>query len=554
MVTATQTTAFFQEPEQMGIPAATAAQLALEGMDTVESLADFDTETLAQLASNLRRPGGRVPDPDPGAAPGATIPTPAFVFGAKSQKRLSVMCDLMRYYQATGRPATVTNIRWNPYGINFEHQWKAIKDQKKKDVKSEDIPVISKSLPVLKWLEAFDDFLSSVIGSRMCALSYVTREDAAVPAAAPPLAHNMPHSTEHGSVQDEMVARISHNHPIYPADNKQVYLYLEKATRGSAVAATLKVFQATKNGRGALIAIRSQHAGDDKWDKLIREADELIHNRVWKGLNNFTLESFIQQHRQSFVDMQMASQHVQYQLPNDHTRVGYLLDAIKSTDPGLQAAMAQIRSNDVTRANFEEAVSYLLPYDPVVAKRKAKRGSGQISSAEVGSTDADKPTGIGPKTGVHLRFYEEEEYHQLSTEQQDELRQWRIDLRAKGKDPNGKKGKGKGGKGGKGKRTNAKWSKKQISSLIDKRLKKQLDQAVSSADANMEDAKPEANVEAMISKAISSAVAKAMNTKIPAKKVTISATNSTPAQKPEAKPPVTIQSILRAARNGKGNE
>ena len=120
MVTAAQTAAFFQDADQMGIPAATVAQLALEGMDTVESLADFDKETLSQLADNLRRPGGRIPDPNPAAAPGATIPTPTFVFGAKSQKRLSVMCDLMRYYQATGRTATAANIRWTTIGVNFE--------------------------------------------------------------------------------------------------------------------------------------------------------------------------------------------------------------------------------------------------------------------------------------------------------------------------------------------------------------------------------------------------------------------------------------------------
>jgi len=165
MVTAAQTAAFFQDADQMGIPAATVAQLANEGMDTVESLADFDKETLSQLADNLRRPGGRIPDPNPGAAPGATIPTPAFTFGAKSQKRIGVMCELVRYYLATGRTVTAANIRWGTIGLNFEHQWKAIKDQKDKDVP--DVPKISKALPVLKWLEAFDDFLSSVIGARI---------------------------------------------------------------------------------------------------------------------------------------------------------------------------------------------------------------------------------------------------------------------------------------------------------------------------------------------------------------------------------------------------
>ena len=89
-----QVTAFFTQQDQMAIPQATVTQMAAEGMDTVELLADFDPKTLKQLAENLRRPGGRIPDPDPQAAPGSTIPTPAFTFGAKSQKRISVMCNL----------------------------------------------------------------------------------------------------------------------------------------------------------------------------------------------------------------------------------------------------------------------------------------------------------------------------------------------------------------------------------------------------------------------------------------------------------------------------
>ncbi len=88
VLTAAQITAFFQQPGQMAIPPATRTQLREEGIDTVLDLADFDKDTLKQVADNLRRPGGRVPEPDPGAAAGATIPTPTSVFGSKSQMRL----------------------------------------------------------------------------------------------------------------------------------------------------------------------------------------------------------------------------------------------------------------------------------------------------------------------------------------------------------------------------------------------------------------------------------------------------------------------------------
>ena len=203
-----QTTAFFESPEQMGIPHATMVQIQHEGIQSVADLADFDKEFLQLLADKLREPGGRIPDPDPNAAEGATIPTPAFTDGSKSQKRLTVACDLIRYYQTVGKDLTAANIQWNQVMSNFEIQWKALKERKDED--DPDVPKITKALPIIKWTEAFQDFLNRVVGARMIPLAYVVRIDSQVPGNAPPLAVNQPHSTEHGSVEGELVARGSY--------------------------------------------------------------------------------------------------------------------------------------------------------------------------------------------------------------------------------------------------------------------------------------------------------------------------------------------------------
>ena len=87
VLTAAQTTAFFENPDQLGIPHETMVQIQREGIQAVADLADFEKQELQQLADNLRKPGGRIPHPNPNAAAGATIPTPAFTYGAKSQKR-----------------------------------------------------------------------------------------------------------------------------------------------------------------------------------------------------------------------------------------------------------------------------------------------------------------------------------------------------------------------------------------------------------------------------------------------------------------------------------
>ena len=105
-----QTTAFFESPNQFGIPHETMVQIQQEGIQAVEDLADFEKQELQLLTDNLRKPGGRIADPNPNAPPGPSIPTPAFTYGAKSQKRLTVACDLVRYYQTVGRDLTAANI------------------------------------------------------------------------------------------------------------------------------------------------------------------------------------------------------------------------------------------------------------------------------------------------------------------------------------------------------------------------------------------------------------------------------------------------------------
>ena len=168
-----------------------------------------------------------------------------------------------------------------------------------------------------------------------------------------------------------MIAWASHTHAMFRDNNAAVYYTLEEATRSMSYAASIKPFQRTKDGRGALQALTNQYAVDDKWEAEICKQDDLLHTRVWKGQSNFQLEGFIAQHRNAFVSMQQCVEHIAYQLPNEHTRVGYLLEGIQCSDPGLQAAMASVQTDDGAngmRSDFEKAAAHLLPYDSVARK------------------------------------------------------------------------------------------------------------------------------------------------------------------------------------------
>ena len=56
VLTGAQTTAFFGNHNQMGIPHVTMVQMQHAGIHSVSDLADFDKDSLQQLAGNLRNP------------------------------------------------------------------------------------------------------------------------------------------------------------------------------------------------------------------------------------------------------------------------------------------------------------------------------------------------------------------------------------------------------------------------------------------------------------------------------------------------------------------
>ena len=178
------------------------------------------------------------------------------------------------------------------------------------------------------------------------------------------------------------------------------------------------------------------YAGKDKWGSEIKRQDDLLHTRQWKGQLNFPLEGFITQHQNGFVSMQQCTDHVEYQLLNEHTQVGYLLEGIVCPDAGLKAAMASIQTDDGAdgmRNNFKAAAAHILPYNPVT-KKTATAGSkctaAQISLAEVGDVgeiSSASKVSIG-KSSVHLQCHTPGEYRKLNNEQKMELQEWQANI------------------------------------------------------------------------------------------------------------------------------
>ena len=174
----------------------------------------------------------------------------------------TVACELVWYYNTIGRDLSAGNMSWSNVMKNFEIQWKALRERKEAD--DPKVPKISKSLPIMKWTEAFQDYLHRTIGVRTIPLAYITRETINVLAVPPPQEANKPHSTEYGSIEVELIAHASCDHELYKEDNGSVYYHLEEATCGTIYSASINPFQCGKDGLRAWLALTSQYAGNDK--------------------------------------------------------------------------------------------------------------------------------------------------------------------------------------------------------------------------------------------------------------------------------------------------
>jgi hypothetical protein len=437
-LTALQHTHFFISNTQMGLTDPQRFALASQGLSVVDDFVDFGKDELDQALRNMRTaiPGipaiaatvdndGNIIQEAIPAIPG----TPPTIMPAKSAQRLMVASIAWHYYTNTSRSVTNANMHYNNVLKNFHIEWKAISLMA--EAPSSDVPCITKTNPPLRWTDTFCDYCLNTFGVRKTPLAYVicdnvqvapeTRNADDLTTVVDPLTPGNSFG-QSGSVLTDLIARLSHNHPLYKSDNAKVYSALEEATRSTAYSSTVKVFSRHRDGWAAWKALVSSHAGSDKWESLQKENNKWLLNTKWNG-RAYSLEKFCNQHRSHFVNLEEAQNHVDFQLPTAHTQVGYLLDNIKNADTDLRAAIANICQNvNNTRSDFENAVSVLLPVDPHVKQRKNTGPKPNANVSHLGSSSSTNAR-IG-KTGVHLRFHKELEYELLSSNQREELYQW----------------------------------------------------------------------------------------------------------------------------------
>ena len=178
-----------------------------------------------------------------------------------------------------------------------------------------------------------------------------------------------------------------------------MYFKFDETCRGTKYANSIKLFQKKKCGKGRLFALKGQYVTEDKCGTEIKIMSTLLLAHKWKANSFYTLDLFILQNMTVYVSMQVCGLYVEYQIPNEYTRVGYLLDGIEYNGTPLQVAISVMEEDDEPCGkcnDFELIASHIILKNPVVKKWliAAKRSSAQISLVNKDGEDGDPKSEI----------------------------------------------------------------------------------------------------------------------------------------------------------------
>jgi hypothetical protein len=359
-------TLFFEDANSMGLSNRTCLQLTHKGIAVPDNFKEFNKEGLSTIFSNLYNPPKVLVAGAAAIAVGQLREIPAFEVSAKSKMRLKGAMLIVKFYDNVGHPLDPDNMSWI-INKHFLEQWKALMECKKADHGAP--PKLTKNQAVHKWVDLFILYLSQTVGVRNAPLDYIVKAIAAVNATPPTCQLGDPHSVKTGSIDGDLTAHMPHKHSLYKVDNGAVFYMIKSTVRGHNVAATIAPLRLARDGRGALLALQSQHAGKAIYDQLVKEAENVLKNQQWSGTTSATLSQHMGLHWKAFITLSECAEHIPVEVPNDCAHVTYLLDSFTTIDPPVLAAIAAVCQDDANkRVNFENVFTFLAPTCPVAAK------------------------------------------------------------------------------------------------------------------------------------------------------------------------------------------
>ena len=399
-------------------------------------------------------------------------PSQSFKLSFRSLKRLKALSKAVTFLSRTRRDITAEVLVWQTLE-KFEIEYDAL--VKNAAAPEPEVPKYNKNKGWLVYRQDMLKFLCRVYGSQLAPLAYLiipdTQRDDTLPGDSdyPKFLSGRLYSSKHPRIVAELLARAPRNTADAEQDAEALYNHIAESLKGTPAESLLEEFHKSKDGVGLWHRIAETQCTSSAYEAACKKHLNYLMTGTWSGSQDGQLDVFVDKQRRQYELYDQARQQCGAQSFNGQTRVGWMLDGIKSKDPNIVVRVQAIRDDETgKRVDFESAATYLStceyegkgenrkkrkpPSEPAAELSSVKGGGGggkEGLSSDSYQEKLDFSGGRGPKTGIALRWYPKPEFNALTKEERKEIIQWRATTGVSAKSQRQAKKQKKKEKGGK---------------------------------------------------------------------------------------------------------
>ena len=267
-----------------------------------------------------------------------------------------------------------------------------------------------------KTMDAIREYFRGCLGTTGVPLSYVIRENEAVPAEDPEGGYDNP--------IDEMEARApirdgANFTATFLVDRRAVWDKLAALTRDHSCWTHVRVAQRTRDGRRGFLALYDFYLGPNNVGNAASAAEHKLDTTTYNGdKRRWTFEKYVAVHKEQHLILEGLKRHG-YAGIDDGTKVRKLTSGIK-TDR-FDTVKTQILASPALRNDFDGCVNLFTDF----IKQKS---ANHVVEHNVSATKTTASSGGGGgKDIVEDRYYKAPEYRKLSKAQKKRLAEIRAD-------------------------------------------------------------------------------------------------------------------------------
>jgi hypothetical protein len=404
---------------RLGFNADTATAIVDEGFQDLQTLSEIEESDIDQVIKNIRETRRVL-----GVQAQGNVTFPFLAI-----RRFKAMQSWAYELRRTGRPLNVGLFAGAL--ITTAVLRYSLESMRLSTVEDETVDKPKEITDLSKWdtfWEQWKTFMGRTRGVAKCPLTYIFRDHEVV--------DNAVHMADYADHDGRLVATTTLNGPWYELDNHRVYDEFKALVLRGPGWNFIKAFDRTKNGRGAVLALRRQCEGTSAVQSRKAAAYAKIATARYNGQKRtFTFDNYVEVHQGAHNTLLDLNE------PGSETKkVTDFLAGI--TDPRLSNAKDLILGDAQKLQDFESCQQYLktLIYNKVTQEKHERQVSGirqdNSTSYKGRRIEEDGKHTSSGSSNVTARTYTQEEWSKLTSEEREKVKQLRKARKSKGRNGN----------------------------------------------------------------------------------------------------------------------